>query len=567
MTTDRHPTVLHALLDRVEAEPEGPALEIVSGPGQCEVVSWAGLYELARRGAAGLEAAGLGAGDRLILALPTCREFFALYLGALFRRVVPLVVPAAQPGRRHGEAGERFAPLCRMLGCRHVAVPAEALEDLAGGLPARALDAAALLEHGRAELLPLAVGPGDIAHLQSTSGSTGEQKLAVVRHGNIAANVAGIGAAIAVGPGDKLSIWLPLYHDMGLIAFACTLYWQRPMVLTDPSNFVRHPIRYWLDLIGRHRVTITAAPNSAYQVCARLARRRTFAGLDLSSCRAAFWGAEPIHAETVRGFERAFAPYGYRPEATLPVYGLAEATLGCTVAEVREPARIRRFAGRTLAEAAPALGGGDGRVEAVSVGRPLVDHRLRIVGPGRRPLEEGRVGEIEFGGPSVVDGYWRDGGEPARCAHGDGFLPTGDLGLLLDGELYVVGRSKEIIIVGGRNFVPVEVELAAARALDPDLHKGVAAFGMPDPIAQTDAVHLLIEAKKLPVDDRPAVEEAVRDELARALGLRGVAVHWTAKGGIPRTTSGKVQRFRCRELVAAAPAAGDRPAAAVGREP
>ncbi len=505
MIEPRFPTILHAFLRGLEIRPAAPILEIVQGPDECDRLSYARLFELASAAAAGYDAHGLRAGDRVNLVLPTCRELFALYFAALFRRMIPLVEPL------HRGAQARV-----VFGDGRSVAPGE------------------LFEHGQADLLPLAVTPGDVAHLQSTSGSTGKQKLAIVGHGNIAANVTAIGERLKLEPDDKLAIWLPLYHDMGLIAMACTFFWERPMVLTDPVKFVVHPIRYWLEMIHHHGATITAAPNSAYAICARLARRRRFDGLDLSRLRAAFWGAEPIQPDTMRAFAEAFAPYGFRPEASLPVYGLAEATLAVTMSEVHEPPITQTL--RT-----------DRAIESVSVGRPIDGHRLRVVDEHRLEVPPGRGGAIEVQGPSVIRGYW--GGE--NCAEADGFLRTGDIGMVVGEQVHVIGRQKEILIVAGRNFLPTEIETAVEAFLDNGIIQGVAAFGRLDPHFGTEQVHLLVESRVLPVPDQHLVEEGIRRHLDERLGLPGVIVHWTARGTIPKTTSGKIQRFRCREIIAA----------------
>jgi acyl-CoA synthetase (AMP-forming)/AMP-acid ligase II len=510
----RFPTVLHTFLESLNANPGATVLEFVEGANACRPVSFEALFHLASRAAAGLSARGMRKGDRIVLALPTCPELIALYLGSLFRGVIPLIEP-----RRSGGSGRLDAKL--------VVTPENVAE---------------LFDCGEADLLPLQVAPPDIAHLQSTSGSTGRQKLAIVGHGNIVENVAAIGSRLALEPDDKLAIWLPLYHDMGLIAVACTFYWQRPMVLTDPSKFVVHPIRYWLQMISDYRATITAAPNSAYAICARLARRRRFEDLDLTRCRAAFWGAEPIQSETIRAFEEAFAPYGYRCEATLAVYGLAESTLAVTMANVNEPPRVQSLYDANRQR----------NFDAVGVGLPIDRHRLRIVDADRRELPHGAVGEVEVSGPSIVRGYWEGEDIVTPCAEDDGFLKTGDLGRIIDDNLYVVGRTKDIIIVAGRNFIPSEIETLVETILDNGIVQGVAAFGRGDTNSGTEQVHLLIESRIVPPPDHSGIEETIRTQLADSLGLPGVIIHWTPRSTIPKTTSGKIQRFKCREILATA---------------
>lgn len=561
MRLERHPSVLHALLDSAEARPDGLAVRVAEQDaahelGHAELLAWL------RRGAAGLRALGVAPGERVVLALPTSREFLGLYLGALWSGVIPLAEPAQRPGREGGHALTRLRAVADAVGARRILVPRAAQLALAGA-DARLAAAEEAFTHGEDER-GLAAAADGIAHLQLTSGTTGRQKIAVVRHRNIMANVAGIGALIQVRPGDALAFWLPMFHDMGLIAVSCALVWQAPMTITDAANFVRHPLRYWLQLISRYRASITAAPNSAYEACARLAGLRSSLGLDLSCCRAAFWGSEAVQPETIEHFERAFAPYGYRPEATLPVYGLAEATLAASVPDVEARPRVDRLdelALRAGTGGAAAGSTGGRRLDFVCVGRPLPQHELRVVDASGQPLAEGCVGEILLRGPSVVDGYWDD---PAatRALRRGGFLATGDLGYLRDGELYVVGRRKELIIVRGQNYLPADIESFVERVLGDAVPKGVAVVGAADAATRTERLHLLVESRVLPVPDRTARDQSLRDALAEAFGLTGVTVHWLRKGGIPRTTSGKIQRFRCLDLVAAAHAGEPRAGAA-----
>ncbi|MCG8460258.1 MAG: AMP-binding protein, partial [Holophagales bacterium] len=397
--------------------------------------------------------------------------------------------------------------------------------------------------------LRLEADPDAVAHLQATSGSTGNPKLAVLRHSHLSANVRGIGEAIGERPGDRVVSWLPLYHDMGLVCLSCVLYWQRPLVLADPSSFVRHPINGWLKLISRFRGTISPAPTSAYQICSRLARRVRTGDLDLSSWRVGFCGAEPVHESVLENFSAAFCPHGLAATTLLPVYGLAECTLAATIPPRGRTYHVERVARRALADgrAKPAPGGSaQGGVAMVSVGAPLPGHELRIVDGERRPLPERRVGEIELRGPSTIDGYWRDG---TRRRHA--FLRTGDLGYVSNGQLFVTGRRKEIIICYGRNLPPSEVEAVVAGVLDDPLHQGVAAFGVPNAATGSEDLHVMIEHRKHRAVGRQAEEEGIRDALLHAFEVGGAHIHWVEKGRIPKTTSGKIMRYRCRQLVTA----------------
>jgi acyl-CoA synthetase (AMP-forming)/AMP-acid ligase II len=552
MSLMSYPTVLHTYLDSLESEPTRLALRTVERSGETVESSYEELFHLAGRVVSGLRALGVKPGDRLVVGLPTCHELLALYLGALFYRVIPLIEPVPRVSREKELTCARLDSLMGQIGARHLVVREDTRAALESHLADRALTIEQILSHGEVEELAPAADGADIAHLQLTSGSTGKRKVAIVRHRNLIANISGIGNAIKLRPEDGLVFWLPLFHDMGLIAVSCSVYWQRPMTITDPSNFVRNPIRFWLQLMSQYRGSITAAPNSAYEACSRLAALRIFEGLDLSSCRAAFWGAELIHRETIERFENAFGPYGYRREATLPVYGMAEATLAVTVSEVENPPTVDRIDAGLIENRFSQSGGtsSDGRMmEVVCVGRPMPGHRVRIVDAQKRPLADGQVGEIEVAGPSVVDGYWDEQSEVAPLPSTGAYLITGDLGYIRGGELYVIGRRKEIIIVKGQNFIPDEIESCTEKIVGSNIQKGVAAVGVEDPTTRTESVHILIESRILPVPDNLSLEGRIRDALVETLGLNGVIIHWLAKGKIPKTTSGKIQRFRCRELI------------------
>lgn len=521
------PTCLHAFLESLAAHPEAPAIRIVGRADADVELSYVGLHHLAACAVAAYRHARIEPGDRVILALPTCREFIALYLGALFHGVIPLVEPVPHPAQETSSAVSRLRRKADLIGARCILVQKSALAAVAAdALPLVISAEDMLFGHEPVAIAP--PGDGDtIAHLQSTSGTTGEQRVLPVRHRNIVANVAGIGSKIQVRPPDSLCFWLPLFHDMGLIAVLCSFYWRRPMIITDSANFVRSPIRFWLQMMSKYRATITAAPNSAYEACARIARLRRYEQLDLSSVRVAFWGSESIYPHTIQAFEKAFAPYGYRKEMTFPVYGLAEATLAATLPQVEMCPVVSEFADPS-----------GGRIrQTVCVGRPLPDHELRILDINRHPVGDGVVGEIELLGPSVI--------QPTTE---DGFLRTGDLGFLRNGDLYVIGRKKELIIANGRNFVPADIETFVDEIVQTGIQKGVAAIGVVRPELGTERLHLAIESRVLPVPNQTALEDRVRLALAESFGITGVVIQWVAKGTIPKTTSGKIQRFRCRDL-------------------
>lgn len=518
----RFATVVDAFAASLSNKPSEIAIHLDE-----EDLSYEALYRDASRAANGLAHNGLHRGDRFLLALPTCREFFAVYFGALFSGVIPIVVAAprsVRPNRPFAPYAEHMDALARVAGAN--AIVALSWSDEQQSSILHKLTAASLCE-GNEAALALQADEHDIAHLQATSGSTQTPRLAIIRHRNIAANVDAIGRAIRHRDGDVLVTWLPFFHDMGIIGISYSLGWQCPLVASDPSTFIRNQIS-WLRMITRHRGTLSPAPNSAFEACARVAARRTIEDIDLSTWRVALCGAEPVHESTLIRFTEAFKPHGFRAETMLPVYGLAEATLAATIPDPEARYGIDQYNG----------------FRHVSVGTAVPGHEVRIVDQDGASLPERQIGEIEVSGPSIIDGYCGDSAPSLKRE--DGFLRTGDLGYLHNGELYVTGRIKDIIIVGGRNISPVQVEALVGSIAGDGMVGSVAACGAPDAMSRTEMLHVLIES-----DPRPDVEENARTALAEAFGLSGVTFHWVARGEIPRTSSGKIQRYRCRQWVEA----------------
>ncbi|MGV2918121.1 fatty acyl-AMP ligase [Streptomyces alfalfae] len=556
-------TVIGALLDSAARTPDRSAFHVIERSEEEYALSYADVCRLVGRTVAGLDAHGIGEGERVLVVLPTSRDFLAVYLGCLYAGVVPVI--AAEPvgdNPRHTAGLRGLAEQARVSA---VITAPEAAGSLASLLPATVTTPDALRGAPRTLDAPRAT-PSSLAHLQATSGSTGAPKLAMVRHGNITANVRAIAEAIRARPTDSLVSWLPLFHDMGLIGISYALHAQIPMVLSDPVTFLRNPLS-WLRWISRHRGTLSPAPSSAFHICARVAKRRTPADLDLSSWRVALCGAEPVHETTLREFQSAFAPYGLSETTLRPVYGLAEATLAATIPDVGRPYAVDRVDAEAVAAKGHAEPRPDGDLRSLGmmcVGPAIPGHRLRVVDEDGTPLPDRAIGEIEVAGPSVIDGYLperdaTDSGAGEQDATGaavderlkrpDGHLRTGDLGYLLDGELYVTGRRKEIVIISGRNYIPDQIERFVEAVAQSPRTPAVVALGVPDPMLLTEQLHLLLDERIGEGRDRRAITDQVRDALTEAFGISGVTFHWIRRAQLPRTTSGKIQRHLCREII------------------
>ncbi len=309
-----------------------------------------------------------------------------------------------------------------------------------------------------------------MAFIQFTSGSTSRPKGVTLTHANLAANIKCImNDGLRIRPEDVAISWLPLYHDMGLIGFVLApLYHCVPVIYLPPLLFLKRPVT-WFQAFTRHQAHIAYAPNFGYALCVKRIKAADLEGLDLSTWRVAGCGAEPIRPETLEAFADAFSRIGFRKEALYPSYGMAESALAVAFTELDEGMKAIGVDGPTLwakGEAKLVPEDHENVVRLVSCGREFPDHKIRIFDPddtaSEHPLPERRVGEIRIAGPSVMSGYWEDA-ERTRETFAGGFLKTGDLGFLSDGHVFVCGRSKEVVIVNGRNYYPQDMEWEAGK--------------------------------------------------------------------------------------------------------
>lgn len=389
---------------------------------------------------------------------------------------------------------------------------------------------------------------GDIAFLQYTSGSTGKPKGVVLTHANLLANIRSIAQALKLTRDDVAVSWLPLYHDMGLIgAWFVPLATRIPLVSLSPLSFLANPAR-WLQAISRHRGTLSPAPNFAYELCVRKISEQELQDLDLSCWRAALNGAEPVRPETIERFTERFARCGFRREALLPVYGLAEASLGLAAPAVGSGARVDRiervpFQNKGKALSTTAQNGST--LQFVSVGHTLPDMEIRVVDETASPVPERNEGRVHFRGPSVTSGYYKNHEATQELVREGGWLDSGDLGYIADGELYITGRAKDLIIKGGRNLYPHEIEEIAGQVNG--VRPGcVVAFGVPDEASGTERLVVVAEARDLRQHDRIAQE--ITQKVNKVMGLPPDAVKILPIQSIPKTSSGKLRRSETRKM-------------------
>ena len=480
------------------------------------------------------------AGDRALLLFPSGLDFVAGFYGALRAGVV--AVPASPP---NPDRAERTLP--RLLALVAAARPSAVLtvSPLARAARRFADLAPELLRVPwiSVDALPDAPltsrsAPDGLAFLQYTSGSTSTPKGVRVSHANLAEQMRTFSLKNGFGRHTVFGSWLPIHHDMGLIGKLLTPAWYGAhTVFMAPGTFLRRPA-LWPRMMSDHQASVSAAPDFAYALCAARTRPEEKAGLDLSGWRQAMNGAEPIRARTLDAFTRAFAECGLRPEALNPCYGLAEATLQVTGAPVGQLHRRLRLDPAAL-RAGRAVVVPEGGAEQVSSGSPLPDLLVDVVGPEGGSLPDGQVGEIRVRGGTVAEGYWGD--EQAFS----GGLYTGDLGFFDEGDLFVVGRVKDLLILGGANHYPQDIE-RCVEGCHPAVRLGqVAAFAL-----DTDDGEVVGLAIEVSADDDtlcPTIRRAVADGAELTVHTIGLL----PPGALPKTTSGKIQRFQCAEGIRA----------------
>ncbi|MES2639515.1 MAG: amino acid adenylation domain-containing protein [Myxococcota bacterium] len=527
------PTLVELVRARARHDPHRVVLvPLVDGETAGEPLTYQQLDRCASAVAADL-AQRCPPGSRALLVHRNGSDFIIALFACFYADVI--AVPAYPPRARHARA--------RLNAIIKDAEPAVVLTDV----PADVADLP-LRPVGRSRASP----PSDSdapALLQYTSGSTAQPKGVCVTHRNLVHNQAAIARAFGHDEASSIVSWLPVYHDMGLSNLLQAVYVGIPCFLMAPAHFLQRPAR-WLEAIARHRATTSGGPDFAYELCSRRITPEQRRRLDLGCWRVAYDGSEPVRAQTLQHFVETFGPQGFRASAFRPCYGLAEATLLVAAGAPDCVARIERFETLALTEhravvAAPGLG-----QALVSCGSARECEVIIADPDGGRALPTGRVGEIWVQGPSVAAGYWQRPEETATAfgarvpGHPGTFLRTGDLGFVTDGELYVAGRLKDLIVARGQNHHPADIE-RTAQDTDPSLPVGGgAAFGLD--VAGEERVVVVHEVGRATLD-ATALTGIIRRRILEEHGLQVAAVVLIRPGTLPRTTSGKVRRAACRD--------------------
>ncbi len=503
--------------------------------------------------AAGLQRAGVQPRQTVAIMLPTSPEYFGAYFGILRAGAIPVpIYPPARASQLEDHVLRHTGILANAQATLLVTVPeamvvARLLQARVPGLHHVMTPAQLAAEGGTP--LPVAVRGDDIAFIQYTSGSTGNPKGVALTHANLLANIRAMVQVAQGTPDDVFVSWLPLYHDMGLIgSWLAGLYVGLPLVVMSPLAFLARPLR-WLQAVHRYGGTLSAAPNFAYELCLKRITDAELTGLDLRSWRLAFNGAEAVSPDTVQRFQQRFAPCGLRPEAVAPVYGLAESCVGLLFPPLGRVAPVDRIQREPFARerrALPAAEGDAGALRFVACGQVLPGHEIRLLDDTGRTVGERVEGRLEFRGPSATHGYYRNPEQTARLFD-DGWLDTGDRAYQADGDVYITGRVKDIVIRGGRNLYPQEIEEAVG-AVD-GVRKGcVAVFGSPDPGTGTERLVVLAEVHAADAAAQARLRDAVSRAVVAAIGEPPDQVVLAPPHTVLKTSSGKVRRSACRAL-------------------
>jgi len=497
--------------------------------------------------------------DRVVLLLPSGLEFIASFLGCLYAKVIAIPLPPPHPARLK----KTLAATLRVIEDASPSVAllnSELLESLNSQSEIKRL-------LSRLTLIPIdqqdkmekpdqwikpETAPDEVAFLQFTSGSTLFPRGVMISHGNLISNLNLIEKSFGQTSNSRTVIWLPPYHDMGLIGgILQPLYTGNIVTLMPHLMFLQRPIR-WLQAISRFRATTSGGPNFAYDLCLSKIKPDQCEGLDLSTWEVAFNGAEPINPNTLEKFSKFFAPYGFRPEAFLTCYGLAEATLMVSGGPKARLPKFKRLIKNELENQKAIISTEpENTVLIVSCGEISELSTLKIVNPETlKPCAPDEIGELWINGPSVALGYWNNPLETASTFHaqiGDSsnfsFLRTGDLGFINNGELYITGRLKNMIIIDGKNYYPHDIE-RTIEEFHPNIQSGgCAAFSVEN--SGKEFLVVIVEIRRHLVTNENELLNSIRKVVSENYELPICDIKLTLPGSIPRTTSGKIKHFLC----------------------
>lgn len=520
--------------------PERPAIHLQFARRDDVTLTYRDLVSAAAGFAQALAQRGVGQADVVVIILPHSELLVYAFWGAVLHGAVPAILPPLTEKLLPERYRKDLASLIRVTRPRAIVTYPDFAREVESAIRASGVTGVMPIVVGAitptvpdfASLGGIKRGDNDLVLLQHSSGSTGLQKGVALSHRAVFNQLNAYAPAIGLNASDVIVSWLPLYHDMGLIAsFVLPVLRGVPLVLMSPLDWVRAPIKL-MQAVAKYRGTLTWLPNFAYNFCATRIRERDLDGIDLSSLRAVINCSEPVYHASHQVFLQKFKPWGLREEALATCYAMAENTFAVTQSVIGAP--IARNAG-----------GGIGNAGQLSSGRPLPNVRIRILSEERRDLPEGAIGEIALQSDCMLSEYYHRPDATAQ-AFFEGFYLTGDLGYVLDGEVYVTGRKKDLIIVGGKNVYPQDLEQLAGEV--PGVRPGrVAAFGVFNPEAGTEDVVIVAEAESEDAEERARVAEAVRQHVTRNSDVAVRQVVMVDARWLIKTSSGKVARSANKE--------------------
>jgi 1-acyl-sn-glycerol-3-phosphate acyltransferase len=552
--TPEHAETLNEVLEwHAQTHPDDTHIRLIQPDDENETISFRVLYNEALLVASGLIDQNLAPGECVLLMLPTGRDYFVSFFGVLLAGGVP--VPVYPPGRpqqmeehllRHAKIAERAQagimitvaealPFAKLMSVQSMTLRSVVTREQ--------LAAATIYTP-----LPQA-SPTDTAFLQFTSGSTGDPKGVILSHANLLANIRAMGRQLQASPDDVFVSWLPLYHDMGLIgAWLGSLTYGIPLVIMSPLTFLARPQR-WLQTISEYSGTISGAPNFAYEMCVNRLRDEDLEDVDLSSWRVAFNGAEAVSPATMERFCDRFATYGFKRESLMAVYGLAENSVGLAFPPLGRGPKADSVNREKLAlsgEAIPVEADHAGATIVPACGLPLPGHEIRVVDDTGHELGDRRQGRIQFRGPSATSGYYRNDDATRALFDGD-WQNTGDLGYLSEGEIYITGREKDLIIRAGRNIYPTELEEAIG-AIDGIQAGNVAVFGNSDRSSGAERLIVMAESRRRGDNQQADIKRKIIGMVTDLAGAAPDEILLVPPRSVPKTSSGKIRRQSAKAL-------------------
>jgi acyl-CoA synthetase (AMP-forming)/AMP-acid ligase II len=552
MNTVRHRTVTAMIAEHAERDPQRPAVVFIHEDGVQRTATAGELHGEALDAARALHTHDVRADDLVLVALRYEWGLLPALFGALYIGAVPSIFPYLTDRLAPDAYGDRVGTLAQEAGARAVVTTSDVVPRLRAllGESCRVLTCDDLTAgRGDSPVFPVQRAPDQTALIQFTSGTTGRQKGVALSHRQLLEFFRVFVAATSLGPDDVVVSWLPINHDMGLhTGLLIPLVERARTVMMSPAYWVRNPVTM-LRAVHEFKGTMSWMPNFAFNHCVQRVRDADLEGLDLRSWRINGNGAEPVRRESIDQFVRRFAPYGVRPAAMKTAYGMAENVLTITITHGDGPPRVDWIDGAALQaerRAVPVAADAAGAQSFVSCGRPLGATELRIVDTADRAVPERRIGEVVIRTPYSLRRYYRQP-EASAAAVRDGWLYTGDLGYLADGELYLCGRKKDVIIVGGANVHPEEVEFVAEAVAAVQPGRAVA-FGVFDAALGTERVVLLCELRAGLADQEiHRTDRELRRLVQQRLDVTLGDLRFVEKGWIVKTTSGKLARAANRD--------------------